>query len=309
MKAFCPAIVAILLMNTLSAQDFQTRDKVSLNVGFDLARSNQIYNYSYSVSNGIAAQESVYVFDIRLPNNVPITSQSTSSSWKKVFFSAAPEIVRWHATVDRKSHHFKDLIGPGTSRSGFSFGSNLLPGIVIYYSEGWAPAPVFEEGEATDSIPGYSDLTAYGPGVVGKTVGPTQLPNPFNSLVFLDTLLSYIDQSHSLGWINNTRDDDAEQDENAEDGIVKNLDKRLTQTRDLIDKGKTDAARNRLEKFLDKVEKLWARQQKEEAKNRKNPKIIFTSEAYALLKYNGEYLLDHLTEPKVNKEDKKGKEK
>jgi hypothetical protein len=127
-------------------------------------------------------------------------------------------------------------------------------------------------------------------------------------LIWIDTLLSYVHQSHELGWINNTRDDDAEEDEQAQDGIVKNLEKRLTQTRDLIVKDKMGAAKNRLEKFLHKVEKLWDRQQKEEARNKKNPKIIFTSEAYALLKYNGEYLLDHLTETKEPKEDKKGKE-
>jgi hypothetical protein len=134
-------------------------------------------------------------------------------------------------------------------------------------------------------------------------------PEPFLPSLFLDTLISYVHQSHELGWINNTRDDDCEEDEQAQDGIVKNLDKRLTQTRDLIVKDKIGAAKNRLEKFLNKVEKLWDRQQKEEAKNKKNPKVIFTSEAYALLKYNGEYLLDHLTETKETKEDKKGKEK
>jgi hypothetical protein len=161
---------------------------------------------------------------------------------------------------------------------------------------------------ATDSIPGYTDLTPYGPGIVGKTVGPVMPPDPILSLTFLDTLLSYVRQSHELGWINNTRDDDCEADEKAEDGIMKNLDKRLTTTRDLIVKDKIGAAKSRLQMFLNKVEKLWSRQQKEEAKNRKNPKIIFTSEAYALLKYNGEYLLDHLTEPKGSKGDKKGKE-
>jgi hypothetical protein len=128
----------------------------------------------------------------------------------------------------------------------------------------------------------------------GTTIGPSIPPTPFVPLNFLDTLRSYIQQSHTLDWINNTRDDESEDGENAEDGIVKNLDKRLEKVRDFIVKKKYDKAQQQLEKFLNKVEKLWNRQQKEEAKNRKNPKIIFTSEAYALLKYNGEYLQEHL---------------
>ena len=145
----------------------------------------------------------------------------------------------------------------------------------------------------------------------GWTIGPTAPAEEFARLTFLDTLLSYVHQSHELGWINDTRDDDAEEDERKEDGIVKNLDKRLDQTRELIVKNKIGAAKNRLEKFLHKVEQLWDRQQKEEKRNKKSPKIIFTSEAYALLKYNGEYLLDHLTENKKDKDrdERRGKEK
>jgi hypothetical protein len=128
----------------------------------------------------------------------------------------------------------------------------------------------------------------------GWTVGPTAPPMDFIATAWCDTLRSYIHQSHTLGWINNTRDDDSEDDENAEDGIVKNLDKRLEKVRIFIVQKKYDKAQQQLEKFLNKVEKLWNRQQKEEAKNKKNPKIIFTSEVYALLKYNAEYLQEHL---------------
>jgi len=121
-------------------------------------------------------------------------------------------------------------------------------------------------------------------------VGPISPPLFFDPIICCDMLTSYTTQSRALGWINNTRDDDCENDENAEDGIVKNLDKRLGKVRDFITSKKFDKAQQQLEKFLNKVEKLWKRNQKEEEKNKKNPKIIFSSEAYALLKYNGEYL-------------------
>jgi len=142
----------------------------------------------------------------------------------------------------------------------------------------------------------------------GWTIGPTAPPLNFDASIWVDTVLSYIHRSHELGWINNERDDDAEQDERKEAGVVRNLEKRLTQVRDLIDSGKIDAAKKSLEMFLDKVEKLRKRQKREEDKNRKSPKIIFTSEAYALLKYNGEYLLDHLKEEDHGRHDKKEKQ-
>ena len=51
---------------------------------------------------------------------------------------------------------------PGQSLSGFSFFSTGIVGITPYYAEGDVPTPQFAEGQATDSIPGYTDLTPYG---------------------------------------------------------------------------------------------------------------------------------------------------
>jgi hypothetical protein len=193
MRTLYTIIAISLFVITLSAQTFETRNKIDLKVGFSLSIINQAYNYNYSLMNGTAAQESVCVFNIHLLTNVPISNLNAPLNWRKVVFTKAPQLVRWIAHVD---------LGPGVSQSGFSFSSsNSLPGILIYYSEGWAPAPVFEEGEATDSIPGYTDLTPYGPGVVGKTVGPVTVPSPFVPLNFLDTLTSYTTQSRTLGWI------------------------------------------------------------------------------------------------------------
>jgi len=303
-------ILTILCSKVIFGQaTFETRDKIALSVKIDLATVHRLYSYNYVLINGPSAKENVYKFEIHLTDSIEIDDLHVPKNWDGVVFNEGRTLVRWGADVNDSTGKFKDILQPRGTRSGFSFAALVLPGIVDYYAEGWAPFPSFEEGEATDSIPGYSDLTPYGPGVVGKTIGPVQLPEPFAASIFLDTLLSYVHQAHELGWINNTRDDDAEEDERAEDGVVKNLDKRLELTRDLLERQKITQAKNHLQRFLGKVEKLWKRQQKEEEKNRKNPRIIFTSEAYALLKYNGEYLLDHLKETKEEKEDKGKAEK
>jgi hypothetical protein len=294
-------------------QSIEPRNRITAVVRFSLEKIEQSsYKYEYTVENSVQSKQDIWNFMVIFSFSEDSIKKSFNvQNWwgPDMPISGPPFWISWSGPKDNK-------IKPGKLLSGFAFETSVLPGIAEYYCEGYAPPPSFPEGMATDSIPGYTDLTPYGPGVVGKTVGPVMPPDPFEPATFLDTLLSYIHQSHELGWINNTRDDDAEADERAEDGIVKNLDKRLMQTRDLIVKDKIGAAKGRLAMFLNKIERLWDRQQKEEKRNRKNPKIVFTSEAYALLKYNGEYLLDHLTEPKEGKdgkdkgrEEKKGREK
>jgi len=271
MKTLHVIIVVILFINVLNAQTFQTRDKIALKVGFNLTVSDQIYDYNYSLTNGIAAIESVYVFDLRLPNNVLINNLNVPIDWEKVFFPNAPVVVRWLAPIDHKTHHFKDLLAPGIYRGGFSFSSNFPPGIVIFYSEGWAPAPEFGvDEEATGDIPGYTDLTPYGPGVVGKTIGPVLPPSPFDPVGFLDTLTSYTTRSLSLGWIK----DQATADKYT--GYFASAKTSLQQNN-------IAAARTGLQQVLQAVN----------ADSTSN----ITSEAYALLRYNTEYLLGQLPVP------------
>jgi hypothetical protein len=54
--------------------------------------------------------------------------------------------------------------------------SESLPGMIQFYVEGEHPFPNFPEFMAPDSIPGYDNLTPYGRGIVGKTVGPVLPP-------------------------------------------------------------------------------------------------------------------------------------
>jgi hypothetical protein len=90
-----------------------------------------------------------------------------------------------------------------------------------------------------------------------------------------------------LGWLKDGpegagRDNDCDPDEKPDDGVVKNLEKRLTKAQQELTKGDTLKTSRELEKFIKKVERI----------SKHND--IMTSEAYALLKYNAEYLLERL---------------
>jgi len=109
---------------------------------------------------------------------------------------------------------------------------------------------------------------------------------------FLDTLISYKHQCVSLGWlIDGPQHEKDEDDDSVDEGIVERLDRRLSKAREGLLKGDSSKARKELEEFLDKVEKLYKESQNH---GQKGEKMLLSSEGYALLRYNAEYLKEHL---------------
>jgi len=158
-----------------------------------------------------------------------------------------------------------------------------------------------------------------------KTVGVGNPPVPFVLLDFLDTLISSKNQCTALGWLldekthkndcdnimeasNWYKNGDFEQynkwkpdnswdfDRNWNIGIVGVLDRRLNKARAELSEKDSVGARRDLAIFVMEVELLNNLSKKLEARGQ--PPIM-TSEAYALLKYNGEYLIDRLPERRL----------
>lgn len=123
---------------------------------------------------------------------------------------------------------------------------------------------------------------------------------PTNAL--LDTLNALKHQAVSKGWLIDKKEKD-EDGEEEDESIVKQLDKRLNKARKELVKGDSTKARKELEKFVKKVEELYKESRDHEKKHEEDKKIILTSEGYALLKYNAEYLIDRLPKKKGEKDD------
>jgi hypothetical protein len=245
-----------------------TGDKISVKFLPQIASARGKFIYNYAVINKQEAKQEVYRFWLLPPKGISIDSLLAPSFWS-ANLSETGELLIINC-ITRKAN-----IKPGSTLYGLMFHSESLPGIIQFYAEGEHPLPKFSEGMAPDSIPGYDDLTPYGPGIVGKTVGPVLPPTPFVALAFLDTLISYKHQAFALGWIKNQ-------------GIVQSLDAKLDNAKRQLQRNNTTAARNTLQAFLNEVEALW--------KDEEHPyggKQI-TSEAYALLKFNAEYLVSKL---------------
>jgi hypothetical protein len=158
------------------------------------------------------------------------------------------------------------MINAGQSREGFELRDTGLPAIIRHYVKGYAPESTLwdEEPEHTQEEVRNDILTN---SVNGFTIAPKLPPSPFVPLNFLDTLASYTNQSRSLGWITN---------QTAADKYLSYFSTAKTQ----LQQNSASGGRTTLQLVLRDVDV--------------DSSSKLTSEAYALIRYNTEYLLDHL---------------
>jgi hypothetical protein len=202
----------------------------------------------------------------------------------------------------------KYLLEPGMKLDGLVLTTYGLPRLRTFVvGPKYHPVPDTTRNETTEEEEKAFARVLDSIKVKGTTIGPTAPPSPFVPSSFLDTLLSYTRQSAKLGWIGKDRDDDCDDDERPDDGIVRNIEQRLQKAKRELAKGDTVQTRMELGKLVQKIERLWKRSQKEEKNDKrerweKQEKVIITSEAYALLKFNAEYLIDSLPRKKGGKD-------
>lgn len=108
-----------------------------------------------------------------------------------------------------------------------------------------------------------------------KTIGPKAPPQNFVPLEFLNYLITLLHDSRQLGWIK-------------VEGVHKSLLAKLLQAKRALEKDQTNVARNTLDAFLNEVKATSCR----EFSCPGNTPL--TSEAYALLFFNGQFLLERL---------------
>jgi hypothetical protein len=242
-------------------------NKIALTSKVNVDQSNNLFQYRFILSNGVTAQQSVWMFDMIIKDLDSLKMVTQPLNWEHFMFPKHNKF-EWCAVPMDTVNGYIAPINPGQTLSGFSFSSAILPGIVTYYAEGDGPIPHFDEGCATDEpIPGYDDLTPYGPGVVGKTIGPIIVPNSVVPLTFLDTLTSFTIQSRMLGWIK-------------DDVTANRYFTNYASSKSKLLQHDILGATAVLQQVLKNVDIDSA--------------STLTSEAYALLRFNTEYLIIHL---------------
>ena len=164
------------------------------------------------------------------------------------------------------------LIFPGQTREGFQLTSPGLPGI-----RGAILAPDIDWDNLTEQIQDAAQARALRDSLdfTTTTVGPKAPPQTFVALESLNYLISLLHQSLANGWV--TRD-----------GTQQSLLTKLINAKRKLEEGDRAVAKNMLNAFLNEV-----RANSCEAFTCPEIKPL-TSEAYALLFFNGQYLVERL---------------
>ena len=226
--------------------------------------TNTFFEYSYSILNEIQSKQGIELFLLDINKNVNYTSSSTND---------------WFWGIDERlnggcSWFDTTFIEPSYRKEGFKISSACFPGIGNSYFQGQLPFCTFSEEEASEFLYNSLDSLSDFPRnyISRKTVVPIQFSSSIPYEEYLDSLISFNTKSMDLGWIKSieTRDKYAAHLANAKSSLLQN---------------NIGTARFYLQNILRDVDV--------------DSTNAITSEAYALLRYNTEYLLSKLPQPPV----------
>jgi hypothetical protein len=225
----------------------------------DINKGLANYTYNYSLSNESGAKQNIWLWLII--SDSKISAVQSPENWNSLS-TGEPNRISW------ASRNSSFRIKPGEKLEGFSFESEFLPKIKKYYMEGWEQI-VLQAGQEPDSIenPSFFDTAKE-----GYMVFPRDSVIE-NVLDFTDTLETFRHRScEELEWATDA-------------GVCVELEEDLSEIRTALVAGDSLSAANALAEFIALVE------------TEKNTSL--TSEGYALLYFNAEYLAERLPEPKV----------
>ncbi len=334
------AIFFVMFISTVFAEIPTPLLNVTVSAQVAMDSATGIYSYSYEVYNPPVNSGQIRSFDI----DVTIGPQNARLNWEGLIQSSCysknvsehilqkinivpvgidgppgyvpdfPKMRIWDCgfsldgTAGWGSSDDPYRILPGKKLGGFKLTSHGLPGIreatlqpAIDYDN--LPPEYWENVELTKQL---QDNLVY----KTKTIGPTAPPADFKPIDFLDYIVSLKQQSYNLGWIIQGKNEDKGKEEGEEKGIMKSLDKKLANAREKLVEGDTEEAVEKLNSFIHEVEALF-KGDKEEKKEKSDMQDAdkehdhITSAAYALLKYNAQYLIGRLGGTEKEEKEKK----
>ncbi len=161
---------------------------------------------------------------------------------------------------------------PGHTLEGFQLTSYGLPGIWEVEVRPW-----IDPDQVPENLTSWDELNNFYSQFVfrSKSVGPTAPPQDFVAVDFLNYLITLVHDSRQLGWVREAEEQT-------------HLVRMLLKAKRHLEAGGPGKARSALKAFLQRVREAGCRGfdcPKDKA---------LTSEAYALLLFNGQFLHDRL---------------
>lgn len=234
---------------------------VEAHVQYEEARRK--FRYSYKLRNLKSSQQKLYSFILQ--TKAPLYRiMLPDEGW--IFGPMHGFKVQegvWMDWADVK--HDRLGIPPGQEIEDISFESSGLPGIVGCYVRGYAE-PMRGVGE--DGMPEEIADTVYDASFkwpYGRTIGPVAPPEPFQPREFLQSLMAMLEESLSLGWIDRVE-------------TVNFFKSKLAKAEQAMRSKDYALTKSALREVIEEAEKL------------KETKI--TSEVYAILRFNAQYLIE-----------------
>ena len=222
--------------------------------------SDSSFHFNYTVKSGSKSLRALYEVKIFIQSDLNSITKP-NSDWDLNY--RKDDYISW-AKVGGK---FRGIL-PEQSEKGFSFSSEDLPGLVESTFSSKIMILFPDNGPSSDiriKLDNLVDSTSHVP---METVGPVPEIKNLGIDSLKDQLSFYLTRScEELGWITNQ-------------GICNSLEVKLQNTKRHLENEKLKPAANTLNAFLNEVEG-----QKDKA---------LSSEAYALLYFNGQYLLEKL---------------
>jgi len=214
--------------------------------------------FQYTVTNGknsLQQIESIYI------TNIAVDKVEKDPEYQDSIISSSGIITNsWCFNPTLQS--YASLIDPGETRSDYWYKGTGLPSICEAYFQGLVPVELTRPTTDTLIINGI-----YNNSVKRKTIGLRTMPQQLDTLGFLDTLRAYTDSSYSLGWIKNQT-------------TANKYTNYFTTAKTQLQQNNITGVKSTLNQVLQDVNQ--------------DSTSNLTSEAYALIRYNTEYMLAHL---------------
>jgi hypothetical protein len=235
------------------------RKEVSAQVSAVARKDQDRLRFEYALRNAVTSKQRINYFMLGEVHGEVILG--SPQGWQHRLHSIESTQGWETPTFDHRPQ-----ILPGDTVSGFSLVSSGLPAVVPFYVKGYNDVPNPELMSVEEYANGnLLDLSRNS--FLGLTIGPTLSLLGRRDEVIIDTISSIVSLSLSLGWIH------GEETANAYGSI-------LSRVRTQLSIGDIPAARSTLQLLLAEVER--------------DSGTSLSSEAYALLRFNAEYLLDRL---------------
>ncbi len=297
----------------VSAQDLPYLKTITFEAGVEFSPDNGTFTYTYTVTNPSTNKGDIWSIEIDIskptggtelskeglvngPGYLEHTSQAiaeqtipgiTTVPMIPVGLSSPPDWSSGLSVVGTAGWGSSDdaLFLPGQTLNDFLMTSRGLPGIRAFKVEPYLDVDLLAEAGFLIYPESNEDLEKYkkdlktpedSVSVKGKTIGPTAPPANFVAIDFLSYLVDLKHQAFELGWITNK-------------GVENSLDAKLDQVKAKLQAGDTKTASNLLNAFLNELDAQGC----ESYDNCPKGKHL-TPEAWGLLYFNGEYLLERL---------------